>query len=685
MKRTPSQAGLTTQPPNTDPPQVQVFEIPTAPIPRPIQVQVFQLPTGPLPAWPSSKPFPVMVAQPPVMVTQPAVASTTISTTTSQQIRLVRIYPPDFHPSTIYPPTTLPPTTLPANTPRPSTGLARTASSAFTAVLALPHTTPTLLTPAAKTRTRPPGPYSAEKLALLDELRITTASPCQLQELSHTLPSNTSITMLCIEAAAPGTVLKVLQSMVGNASIQELEIRCDTEQIRAEVMPGLRQLLKEASGFSAFRLVVDGRSKRLDFADQRLFETLCSFKNLSSVKVYALHKLGVFLDKPESLIQALANSPIKQLTLSALWKSDSFLSAVFDGLALNNKLETLSLWHQDLTGHSEKLLALLQRKNPALNKLKLNSCRFQETQLHALFEAAAQHPTLEKVSLLRVLPALNFAPSDNTAAAGRVFAISPQLKELRLSIRSDPNNIAAIIQGLQGNTSLRLLDLGSLSHAADSNSDELIIDSALEQLYASNTQLRIIKVSLQDMLCWHPQNIFKGLARSSSITSVWIDELKSVVGLAELIQSHSKIQHIRLGIKANCDFVQLLTSMEAAALAALHNTQLTDFKFEFNDLLSRTIVGYKQDSKLHSRLETAVREIQKVGRRNALMNDVGQAGQGMWATLLSQDLDAQGDTSIPSLPLDVTLQLAHAVATYLEPAQAEAVFKELMPFGTPSK
>ena len=491
--------------------------------------------------------------------------------------------------------------------------------------------------------------------------------------------------MLCIETATPGTVLKVLQAMVGNASIQELEIRCGAEQIPAEVMPSLRQLLKEASGFSAFRLVVDGRSKRLDFVDQRLFETLCSFNNLSSVKVYALHKLGVFLDNPKSLIQALANSPIKQLTLSALWKSDSFLSAVFDGLALNNKLETLSLWHQDLTGHSEKLLALLQQNNPALTKLKLNNCRFQETQLHALFEAAAQHPTLEKVSLLRVMPALNFAPSDNTAAAGRVFAISPKLKELRLSIRSDPNNIAAITQGLQGNTSLRLLDLGSLLHAADSNSDELSNDSALEQLYASTTQVRIVKVSLQDMLCWHPQKIFKGLARSPSIESVWIDELKSVAGLAELIQSNSKIQHIRLGIKETCDFVQLLTSMEAAALAAPHNTHLTDFDFEFNDWVSRTVFGYKEDSKLYSRLETAVSEIQEVGRRNALMNGVEQAGQGMWATLLSQDLDAQGDTSIPSLPLDVTLQLAHAVATYLEPAQAEAVFKELMPFGMPSK
>jgi hypothetical protein len=67
------------------------------------------------------------------------------------------------------------------------------------------------------------------------------------------------------------------------------------------------------------------------------------------------------------------------------------------------------------------------------------------------------------------------------------------------------------------------------------------------------------------------------------------------------------------------------------------------------------------------------------------MNGVEQAGQGMWAALLSQKVDAQSDTLIPALPLDVTVQLAHAVATYLEPAQAEAVFKELMPFGMPSK
>jgi len=263
---------------------------------------------------------------------------------------------------------------------------------------------------------------------------------------------------------------------------------------------------------------------------------------------------------------------------------------------------------------------------------------------------------------------------------GELLLTSSQIKSLHFRCTLSQANIAALTLGLDGNTSLALLDMEVIEDVAPSATDRLGTDAHtdIENMFQSNKGLREIIIRLPTSAIGTDNSVLKGIAKSSSLESLTIENLAEIKEVKSLLADNPQIKHLKLKMR-EIDVIErssFTRSMHQLADELRDNINLLSFSMTFdpNGDQQAVLRGW------FGNLKEAFSKIDDVTTRNRMLSMSSVAGAVMSRR---QDLLSNAQGALPALPAELNQLLFETTMNYLSPSDAKKVYNTVLPFTPP--
>ncbi len=530
-----------------------------------------------------------------------------------------------------------------------------------------------------------PARFSEEDLKQRTELKLENDTGREdLQTLRMALPSNTTITRIALDGSYPDAAKAVLTALQTNITVTSLSVVCWQSCFDPKVATQLTALLRKQTPLQSFELCIVKSEdfNRVFTLDQDFFEALLAHPHLEKIFIRCDRVDRVYLHNPQQLAARLRdNSKLKHLELRSFQDCAKLWAAIAPGLEGNRSITTLDLRHNDLSGLAPAIASLL-RANPAITSLDIQSTEWKAAELGIIIDAVASSTTLKGFFFYRACESgaggagtdlgVNARRPALGAAIGTLLATNQHLESLGIHSQLDEQNVVAIRQGLNANTSLRFFDPGDIRGVSNPEG-EADATGAINQLFATNSRLNSVMLRPQQGEGADPTAGLTGLERNASVRTLNVKFTGATEGVISLLQNNRHLTSLTLVTKRQVQNpIPLAQQLEVIFDAVADNTTLLEFKLDCSipddprkrdlDLvLARFDALCGRNQRLQAQREQQRQRVSAPATGIGLLNEFRRNGDANWPELRTEEATA----------------IASAIDTVLPPEEAQRVLDVL--------
>ncbi len=526
----------------------------------------------------------------------------------------------------------------------------------------------------------PPSRYTRDRLFETSDLQLSAASAEELDDLARWLPEcrHAVITLDGNEAATVAVVLHALRS---NLSEVDLTIECSMDRFAPELISRLTALLKSQSPLTSLTLVLrEGDGQHGKFVlDQAFLKALFGHRHLQKIHLDFNEGETIWLHDPQQLADRVRDSRcLKTLTFKRCGELHKLFKAIAPGLEGNCSILSLSLRHSYMTGCGSAMASVL-KANQTLKQLDMQfTADWGPGDLQQIVQAMAVNTAVQQFYFFHAREEWNSRtqnePRPLGMAIGAMLTANQQIKALSIECKLDLANLTPIRQGLNANTSLRSLDLGSIAGTENSEGTTDAVD-AINELFATNSRLAWITLRPPGRTGVTDETVgIRGLVRNRSVRTLVLEDADSVDGLKRLLNSNPRITHLTLTnyLRNTVSHQSMAQILEDIALSIDGNTTLLKFEFEHDD------VDLLRDPGVIAALarfeDLTERNYQLYEERRAQQQRVRAPAAGIG---LLNEFTRNDDTNWPALNNETATAIASAIDTVLPEQEAQRMLDVL--------
>ncbi len=526
----------------------------------------------------------------------------------------------------------------------------------------------------------PPSRYTRDRLFETSDLKLSTASGRELDDLARWLPDcrAPAITLDGNEAATVAVVLHALRS---NLTEVTLAIECSIDRFAPELISRLTALLKSQTPLTSLTLVLrDGDGPDGKFVlDQAFLKALFGHRHLEDIHLLCNEQETLWLHDPQQLADRVRdNRRLQTLNFECCGELHKLFKAIAPGLEGNRSIYSLSLRHSYMTGCGSAMASVL-KVNQTLKQLDMQfTADWGPGDLQQIVQAMAVNTAVEQFHFFHAGEQSNSRtqnePRPLGTAIGAMLTANQQLRALSIECKLDLANLTPIRQGLNANTSLQSLDLGSIAGTENSEGTTDAVD-AINELFATNSRLAWVTLRPPGRSGVTDETVgIRGLVRNRSVHTLVLEDADSVDGLKRLLNSNPRITHLTLTnyLRNKVSYHAMAEILEDIAFAIDGNTTLLEFAFEHDD------VDLLRDPRVIAALtrfdELTARNNQRDKQRRQQLQRVSAPATGIG--LLNQ-FRRNEEASWPALGSEEARAIASAIDTVLPQDEAQRVLDVL--------
>ncbi len=544
------------------------------------------------------------------------------------------------------------------------------------------HARPTPLphTGHASASGNPPSRYTRDRMSETNHWHLSTASAKELDDLARWLPE-CRYPVITLDGNEPATVAVVLHALRSNLTDAELTIECSMDRFAPELISQLTALLKSQSPLTSLKLVLrDGEGPHGKFVlDQAFLKALFGHQYLHDIHFDFNEEETVWLHDPQQLADKVRNnSCLQTLTFNCCGELHKLFKAIAPGLEDNRSIYALNLRYSTMSGCGPALAGVL-KANPFLRQLDMQfTADWGPGDLQQIVDAMTVNTAVENFNFFHAREEWNSRTKNEPpalgTAIGAMLTANQQLKALSIQCKLDLANLTPIRQGLNANTSLLSLDLGSITGRENSEGTTDAVD-AINELFATNSRLASVTLHPPGNAENNDETVgMRGLERNRSIHTLVLEDADSVDGLKRLLNSNPRITHLSLNnfLRNTVSYRAMAEILEDIALAIDGNTTLLEFEFTHDDI----------DLQMDPRVIAALARFEDLTNRNYQLYEERRAQQQRVSAPaagigLLNEFTRNDDANWPALNNETATAIASAIDTTLPPEEAQRVLDVL--------
>ncbi len=534
-----------------------------------------------------------------------------------------------------------------------------------------------------------PSRYTRDRLFEdADDLQLGAATGRELNDLARWLPGcrAAAITLDGNEAATVAVVLHALRS---NLNRVDLHIECSMDRFAPQLISQLTALLKSQTPLASLTLVLrDGDHNPGKFVlDQAFLAALFGHQHLEDIRFDFNEEETVWLHNPQQLADRIRNNHrLQTLTFEHCGELHSLFRAIAPGLEGNRSIDAISLRYCSMAGCGSAMAGVL-RANPTITQLDMQFTHgWGCGDLQQIVEAMAVNTAVEQFhffyareerhSVGKTAPLAE--PGEQLPelgmAIGAMLTANQHLRGLSIQCKLDLANLTPIRQGLNANTRLQFLDLGSITGLEDSE-DTTDAGDAINELFATNSRLTSVILRPPGQSEDTDETVgLKGLVRNRSVQTLELDGADSVDGLKRLLNGNPRITKLTLTnyLRNSVSSQSMAQILEEIADAINGNTTLLEFVFEHDDtdlLLDKRVISALAR---FDELTTRNRQLDEQQRQQRQRVAAPATGIGML-----NEFRRNEDATWPELRNEEATAIASAIDTALPQEEAQRVLDVL--------
>ena len=526
------------------------------------------------------------------------------------------------------------------------------------------------------------GRYTPSTLAGKTEAIVKLAPPADLIELAGTLQRrDNTVTKITLIARCPDDLKATFDAICTSLSTLDLEICYEGTMPAPEVLNQLfSDLQKRNAPLKSFRWVSTQTNTRPLAIDQKIFEALFALQLLERI-----HFSGspddqgtyVIVNNADRLAQLVErHRSLKSLSLERI-VAHPFINAILKGVTNNSVIEEVHLKDINLKKCSAALQETMEN-NKKLHSVSIKGCALEFGVMTQMLKSIQKRPAM---ILLDFIDAE--IPNDELQLIGELIGEllvrSSQIKSLSFGCTLSPKNIAAITTGLDANTSLSYLFMAleeDPTYLPDL--DKTNAAQSIRDMFRSNKGLEEIGIRLPSSKNGSDFQILEGVAQSTSIETLTIENLANLDGIIAFITHNERIKHLDLKMQEiginNKTWIAQRVCRLAEHLGT--NKGLFNFSFHLHPQDERRRIDFFGDDNF-SDLKDAIRRVYDVTTRNRIRRMAPLAGAVMSRR---QNLLSHVPGALPPLPPEINQLLFEATIDYISPNHAKTLYDTVLPF-----
>lgn len=453
---------------------------------------------------------------------------------------------------------------------------------------------------------------------------------------------------------------QILEVCKCNPQITALKIEPDFEphKLTQKFQESLIEFFKR--NHTIQRICIKLRSFLDEDLDPGLLTVLFEDSSLQSVSIKDLDLAPCSSAQRTSCVEALRkNSTLKELKLTGIYDTELMVE-LGEAIARNSTLTSIALSHLPTKGMAQSLAALL-RSNRQLKTLKISMDSYAAMRdLSPMFEEMKENNTLETLRLTGIFE--NHDTPDLEVL--QPLMNNQNLHTLELPSMGDMtveaiNNLSKLFKTLDALTSL---GLGCVPHDHENR-------LTLARSLASIPRLEHLELNLK--------NFFYGPDTDSDDSQSFFEEFLNILGECTNLKS------LKFSSVPDLDFLSIFLE----TLPYIRSISLDDVHSDLKEPQEQILALVKNSPHLinvscgegsfpgehYKQFREELQQAVAINREIQL--NIRAASEAMKDVL---DQKSMTDEALPFVPLDVTDELAKAIARHVPPAKTKAIFDELI-------
>jgi hypothetical protein len=527
----------------------------------------------------------------------------------------------------------------------------------------------------------PNGRYRLSQVAGKTELVVRHTSGADLIELADTLRSPTTVTKIIVRTSHPQELKAIFDAIRTSLAVLDLEIFYEGP------LPEARELNSLFSVFQEYQLPIksfnwistEANTKPLKM-DQYVIEALLASQSLERIDFSGAPDrplTSVIINDANRLARCIQKHPsLRHLSLKRL-NGAPFINAILKGVAMSPIVEELKFDQTNLRPCTKALQDAVN-KNKGLRSISIKDCPLTSGAMTQLLNSIRYHPAIKSVDFSAAqIPDQEL--NSIGQSIGELLLVNAQITALSFRCALSPASIASLKVGLDANTSLEFLGMAVPEDANNNaiHSTGTNTSAHLRDMFLSNKRLREILIRLSDSENGLNEQLLDSIAKSTSIESLTIENLRPGKLINHSLAHHDSIKHLNLKMMfVDHNFVhEIHTSKSIENLA----NELSDNK---NLLSFNLTLGPNEDPQRildlkYSSLDTAIQKVRDIATRNRARNMAPLAGAVMSRR---QDLMPNVPGAVPPLPPEINRMIFEATLDNLAPGDAKKIYDTVLPF-----
>ena len=416
------------------------------------------------------------------------------------------------------------------------------------------------------------------------------------EDLAIVIKHNSDLEQLHLSNNLKSSAVVILEALQGNSKLKVLDLGCNN--MTGQVAEDVAIIIKNNSGLEELYLY----NNDLKSSAIVILKALQGNSKLKVLNLGCNNMTGQVAEDVAIIIKN--NSDLEQLNL---FDNDLKSSAVviLKALQRNSKLKVLDLGSNNMTGQVAEDVAIIIKNNSGLEELYLYNNDLKSSAIVIL-------KALQGNSKLKVL---NLGCNNMTGQVAEGVAIiiknNSDLEKLDLFDNDLKSSAVVILKALQGNSKLKVLNLGSNNMTGQVAEDVAIIiknNSGLEELYLynndlkssaivilkalqGNSKLKVLNLGCNNMTGQVAEDVAIIIKNNSDLEqlNLFDNDLKSsAVVILKALQRNSKLKVLDLGSNNMTGQVA-----EDVAIIIKNNSDLEQLNLFDNDLKSSAVVILK--------------------------------------------------------------------------------------------